>query len=129
MNRTKYIATIKYQMNKNNYDFKYVNDTQKVQTFTDMFSLDNDMFSLDYSKEYIKEQLMLQATNGDYSSVRNVEYNIYEVGALIKINEITIKSLKKLINDHENVIVKEAFTGQILSLLEKNSKLKKFLKS
>lgn len=129
MNRTKYVATIKYQMNENNYDFKYVNDTQKVQTFTDMFNLDNNIFSIDYSKEYIKEQLMLQATNGDYSSVRNVEYNIYEVGALIEINEITIKSLKKLIKDHENVIVKEAFTGQILSLLEKNSKLKKFLKS
>ena len=129
MSRTKYIATINYQMNENNYDFKYVNDTQKVQTFTDMFSLDNNVFSLDYSKEYIKEQLMLQATNGDYSSVRNVDYNIYEVGALIEINEITIKSLEKLIKDHENVIVKEAFTGQISSLLEKNNKLKKFLKS
>lgn len=129
MSRTKYIATIKYQMNENNYDFKYVNDTQKVQTFTDMFSLDNNVFSLDYSKEYIKEQLMLQATNGDYSSVRNVDYSIYEVGALITINEITIKSLEKLINDHENIIIKEAFTGQISSLLEKNNKLKKFLKS
>ena len=129
MSRTKYIATINYQMNENNYDFEYVNDTQKVQTFTDMFNLDNDIFSLDYSKEYIKEQLMLQATNGDYSSVRNVEYSIYELGALIKINEITIKSLEKLINDHENVILKEAFTEQILSLLEKNNKLKKFLKS
>ena len=129
MSRTKYIATINYQMNENNYDFKYVNDTQKVQTFTDMFNLDNNIFSLDYSKEYIKEQLLLQATNGDYSSVRNVDYSIYEVGALIEINEIAIKSLEKLIKVHENVIVKEAFTEQISSLLEKNNKLKKFLKS
>lgn len=83
MNNIKHIdATITFTMKESNPDFKYVNDTLKVLTINDIYTMDEETFySTEDINDYIKNDLSCIANGGyDYGEkhINIIKYEIKE---------------------------------------------------